>query len=264
MKRHLIPTAAGHWHVRDWPAAEHCHPPLVLVHWTPLSGRMWAAIAPVLARRRRVIAPDLLGYGMSDSRPAAWRVEDWAAGVIAVLDALDIGEADMLGGHAGAAVAVEAALLRPARVRRVVVDGVPLMTPELRAAFAGLSAQARPRADGAETLAWERTLGLLREYIPGFTVDDATIETMWAAMRDYLATDFVSSGPVMAAHDIAERLPLLRRPVLVLGAERDTLAGNHAAAVALAGGRGHWFAGDHPVHDPARAEEYAAAVEAFL
>jgi pimeloyl-ACP methyl ester carboxylesterase len=225
---------------------------------------MWGAIAPVLARRRRVIVPDLLGYGMSDPRPTEWSVEDWAADVVELLKALDVAEADVLGGHAGAAVAVEAALLEPVRVRQVVVDGVPLMTPELRAAFAGLSAQARPGAEGAETLAWSRTVGLLREYIPGFSVTDANIDTVWNTMRDYLATDFVSSGPVMAAYDIAARLPLLRQPVLVMGAERDTLAGNYMPALALTGGPGHWFAGDHPVHDAGRAEEYAAALEAFL
>src|SRR5690348_4071559 len=40
-------------------------PPLVLVHGTPFSSQVWRRIAPLLARRWRVLYFDLLGYGQS-------------------------------------------------------------------------------------------------------------------------------------------------------------------------------------------------------
>lgn len=52
--------------MRRWgdPAA----PFIVLLHWTPLSGRMFAPLAAHLATRFHVLAPDLPGYGRSDAR----------------------------------------------------------------------------------------------------------------------------------------------------------------------------------------------------
>lgn len=41
-------------------------PPLVLLHGTPFSSQVWRRFVPLLARRRRVHAFDLLGYGQSD------------------------------------------------------------------------------------------------------------------------------------------------------------------------------------------------------
>lgn len=44
-------------------------PPLVLVHGTPFSAQVWRRLAPLLARRRRVLWFDLVGYGRSDMTP---------------------------------------------------------------------------------------------------------------------------------------------------------------------------------------------------
>ena len=41
-------------------------PPVVLVHASGLSSAQWGPVAPRLAERRRVLAPDLLGCGASD------------------------------------------------------------------------------------------------------------------------------------------------------------------------------------------------------
>jgi pimeloyl-ACP methyl ester carboxylesterase len=185
--------ARGHWHVRDWPAEAEHGPPLVLVHWTPLSGRMWEPLPRCLRGRRRVIVPDLLGYGMSVPPAAEWSVEDWAADVVGLLKALDVAEADVLGGHAGAAGGRRGGAAGACAGAAGVVDGVPLMTPELRAAFAGLSAQRGRGRRAPRRWPGRGRWGCCGNY-PGFSVTDANIDTVWTTMRDYLATDFVSSG----------------------------------------------------------------------
>ncbi len=40
--------------------------PVVLLHGWPTSSYLWRNIISFLAKRRRVIAPDLIGYGLSD------------------------------------------------------------------------------------------------------------------------------------------------------------------------------------------------------
>ncbi|QMW24124.1 alpha/beta fold hydrolase [Sandaracinobacteroides saxicola] len=261
MRRHLLPTPHGHIHLRDWGEGG---TPLMLLHWTPLSSRIYMQAAPYLARTRRLLAPDLLGYGQSDPRPADWSLEAWADSLLPLLDQFGIPQTDLLGGHLGASIATEFALRHPARVRRLILDGVPLLTPDLRAAFAALATTPRPGPDSA-TLAWDRTIGLLTEYIPGFTVTPATLDMVWATMRDYLATDFVTSGPLAARHDLGQRLPLLIHPILLLGAEQDSLAGTFAPAHALLPhAERHFFPGHHPLHMPDRAADYANIINSFL
>ena len=51
-------------HYREWgdPKA----PPLVLLHPAPFNSHVWVALAPALARRYHVVAPDARGFGDSD------------------------------------------------------------------------------------------------------------------------------------------------------------------------------------------------------
>jgi pimeloyl-ACP methyl ester carboxylesterase len=257
MKMGYVMTGAGQVHVREWGRAG--GPLLMLVHWTPLSGRMFEGVAPLLAAAGwRVMAPDLLGYGRSAARGRDWEMADWAEALVTVIG--EAGPAVVMGGHLGASVAVEMALGWPGRVRALVLDGAPFLTPELRAALAGLSAMGRPTGEGLERLAWDRAAGLLREY--GV---EPLPERVWPVMIDYLETDFVSSSPVLAGHDMPARLAKLTHKVLLLGADGDSLAASlDTARAILPGAAWHRFAGADPVHFAERAAEFAAPVLAFL
>src|SRR5712692_4788772 len=54
----------GPVHYREWPGPE-TGPTFVLVHGLGGSHLNWAAVAPGLSRRGRVIAPDLAGFGLT-------------------------------------------------------------------------------------------------------------------------------------------------------------------------------------------------------
>ncbi|CAL5051626.1 unnamed protein product [Urochloa decumbens] len=81
----------------------------------------------VAAAGYRAVASDCRGYGLSDQPPeheeATW--EDLAADVLAILDALDIPKAFLVGKDFGAAPAYELALRHPERARGVVSLGIP-------------------------------------------------------------------------------------------------------------------------------------------
>ncbi len=260
MRRSYVDTHYGQVHVRSLGEGPRT---LMLVHWTPLSGRMFETIAPLfIAAGFRVIAPDLLGYGRSEARPADWSMAGWAQNLREVIDALGIAEVAILGGHNGASIATELAIAEPGRVTAVILDGCPIMTDELRAAFRALT-QWKPPAAPQEV--FDRTVGLLAEYIPGFEPAGAGLDLLWPTMIDYLETRFVPSAPIAGHYDIAERLPLVTQRALLLGAEQDSLGGSFDAAAALLGPEiHHKFAGQHPLHFPDRHAEYVDVVARFL
>ena len=100
---------------------------VLLLHGFPDSSHVWRhQVAPLVDAGLRVVAPDLRGFGASDA-PAA--VEEYAltrsvADMLAVLDALDVERAHVVGHDFGAALAWLLAGLAPDRVDRLVVMSV--------------------------------------------------------------------------------------------------------------------------------------------
>ena len=260
MHKAYVDTAHGQVHVRT---SGESGPALMLVHWTPLSGRMFEGLAPLFVDAGfRVVAPDLLGYGRSDARPTDWSIAAWADSLAQVMNGLGIDRAAVLGGHNGASIALELAIAHPQRIDRLVVDGCSVLTDALRVAFAALVKSTPPTA--AQDV-FDRTVGLLAEYIPGYRPEGEGLTLLWPAMLDYLETGFIPSAAIAGAYDITERLPLATQPMLVLGAEKDSLGSTFDRSVALANpADSHKFAGNHPVHFAYRHAEYASVVAAFL
>lgn len=80
-------------------------PPVVLLHGLMDSRRTWRRSAPILARRFRVLMPDLAGHGLS-GRPDAPYTLAWHAGVIAQwMGAIGVGRAHLCGHSYGAGIA---------------------------------------------------------------------------------------------------------------------------------------------------------------
>ncbi|MGF7150428.1 pimeloyl-ACP methyl ester carboxylesterase [Sphingomonas zeicaulis] len=104
--------------------------PLYMAHAGPVSSLWLAPLAAELARGRQVIAPDMPGNG--DSSPPARPDTDigyYADCALRTIDALGLEQIDFYGSHTGAMIGVEFARRNPARVGRLVLDGVVLMDP---------------------------------------------------------------------------------------------------------------------------------------
>jgi 2-hydroxymuconate-semialdehyde hydrolase len=84
----------------------------------------WRLAMPVLARERRVIAPDIAGFGFTD-RPAGavYSMDNWVAQAMGFLDALDLPQVDLVGNSFGGALSLALAIRHPQRVRRLVLMG---------------------------------------------------------------------------------------------------------------------------------------------
>jgi 2-hydroxymuconate-semialdehyde hydrolase len=117
--------------------------PVLLIHGSGPGVSAWAnwrLVLPVLAQQRRVIAPDMVGFGYSD-RPAGMRygMDAWVRQALDVIDAHGFGQVDVVGNSFGGALALALAIRFPKRVRRLVLMGsvgVPFpITPGLDAVW---------------------------------------------------------------------------------------------------------------------------------
>ncbi|HEY8508117.1 MAG TPA: alpha/beta hydrolase [Steroidobacteraceae bacterium] len=183
---------------------------LLCLHQTPLTGRVFRQLLPVMGRDRSVYAPDLPGFGESDPVPTRPTIQDYAAGVVDFLDSMRFRQIDVLGMQMGALVAAELALARPQQVRRVVLVSVPVFS-EAESEAIRRSQPPVPAEDGSHLLIeWQRTL----ESRGGRVSIDV-------AVRNF--ADKMHNGPhafwgmsAAASYPAADRLALVTQPTLLL------------------------------------------------
>jgi pimeloyl-ACP methyl ester carboxylesterase/predicted glycosyltransferase len=101
---------------------------LLMPSWSIVHSRMWKAQVPYLARHARVVTFDARGNGLSD-RPresAAYESAEFVADALAVLDAVEVEQALVVGSSLGAGYAIELAATAPQRVSALFLLGPTL------------------------------------------------------------------------------------------------------------------------------------------
>ena len=88
---------------------------MVLLHGFPLSSAIWHEQQQQLSDRFRVITPDLRGHGRSPAPSGVYEMDLLARDVLALLDALHITKAVIMGHSMGGYVALAAWKLAPER-----------------------------------------------------------------------------------------------------------------------------------------------------
>jgi len=139
-----VRTGAFNTNVHDLgTAARPGQPPLLFIHGSGPGVSAWAnwrLALPVLSASRRVIAPDMVGFGYSD-RPAgiAYTMDTWVQQALDLLDAMALPQVDLVGNSFGGALSLALTIRAPERVRRLVLMGsvgVPFpITPGLDAVW---------------------------------------------------------------------------------------------------------------------------------
>lgn len=266
-KTHVLETAAGQIAVReDGPEDS---PELVLGQrfrgqiedWDP---RFIAA----LARRRRVIRFDMPGIGASPGETPD-SIEGMATVTLTLLDALGLQQVDLLGWSLGGYFGQIVALMRPDRVRRLVIAGsgpggpdAPPGDPRVPPIAAK---ELPPREEQALLFFPENEEGraAAREHLDCTGYDDRTPTRQESAMRQRAAITAWTKGVGSAK----PRLHELALPVLVANGVDDIMApaensfiiakGAPNAKLILYPRSGHAFLFQY-------AESFAAEVERFL
>src|SRR5215204_1727793 len=96
-------------------------PALLLLHGITNSSETWEHVAPRLAERFTVIAPDLLGHGRSATPRGDYSLGAHASGARDVLTSLGIERATVVGHSLGGGIAMQFAYQFPERCERLVL-----------------------------------------------------------------------------------------------------------------------------------------------
>jgi 3-oxoadipate enol-lactonase len=199
---------------------------VVLLHALGKDGSDWDAVAPELARGRRIYVPDLRGHGRSD-RPGKYSFELMREDLDALLTALGLAQVTLIGHSMGGVVAYLYAAKYPERVARLVLEEVPPPFPRDR--------PLPQRPDGELDFDWE------------------LVAPLYAQLAD-------------PAEDWRAGLAAITAPTLVLGGGlRSHVPQDKVAAMArrIAGGRLVTIPCGHEIH-AARPLDYTAMVNGFL
>lgn len=188
-------------------------PAIVLLHGWALDLQYWDPAAGLLAHRFTVLRFDRRGFGLSGGLPDVQRN---AADLGAVLDAAGIAGAILLGMSQGARLALHFALLQPARVRALLLDGAPSTEssePEL------------PLADYRHCLETQGEAALqaqiLRHPLMQLQTRDPAMHALLAGIvARYRGLDLLQPPARRTPADLSA----IAAPTLVLNGERDSAA----------------------------------------
>ena len=207
-------------------------PPVLLIHG--LGGRWanWLENIPALAAHRRVIAPDLPGFGVSEMPAGEISISAHARVLEELCQQLGLQAVVAVGNSMGGFVAAELAVASPDRVDRLVLVDAAGIVPAPHHRARGVALLEVTGFMGARAAAAFRTLAArprLRRLALGFV----------AARPHELAADLVHDGllaPITPAyrqalhatlgylsHDWGRRLETVRCPTLVVWGDRDAI-----------------------------------------
>lgn len=197
--------------------------PLLLIMGLGASLETWVAQRLAFAERHRVIAFDNRGAGRSATPPPPWTVAAMAADAVALLDALGIARAHLLGVSMGGMIAQEIAIRHPERVASLVV-AMSFSRPEpVRRTF--LLHRRWVRLQGGDAVA-DSIASLPWLLAPASMRDGARLESvlaLTASMPFMSAEAYSHQVDAIIEHTTRERLHLVRAPTLVLAAAEDVL-----------------------------------------
>jgi pimeloyl-ACP methyl ester carboxylesterase len=134
-------------------------PALLLLHGLGCDHTTWEPVIDTLARRYTVIAPDLLGHGLSDKPRADYSVGGYANGMRDLLTVLGIDRVTVVGHSFGGGVAMQFAYQFPERTERMILVASGGLGPEVNTSIRAVTTPGFHQAMGLLTLPGIRHVG---------------------------------------------------------------------------------------------------------
>ncbi|MCK1423007.1 alpha/beta fold hydrolase [Bradyrhizobium sp. 182] len=191
--------------------------PVVLLHSLLADRTIFDRIVPMLARARRVIVPDLPGFGGSSSAGAT--IEEIADRIAGLFDALNLGTgADVLGNGFGGFVASTLAIRHGGKFDRLVLADTGLtFSPDGKQSFYAMAERVRQAGMGAII-----DVAMKRLFPEDFIA--AHPEVVAQRRNALLKTNpefFAEACLALAALDLTSGIVTIRNPTLVVVGELD-------------------------------------------
>lgn len=194
-------------------------PPLLLLHPLGAGLEVWESQLAELEQRFRVLRLDLRGHGgstLAAGAPAPCSMADLLADACAVLDAHDIARAHWCGLSLGGAIALQAAVTAPQRVRRLVLADTAASFPPRERWDERIAAVL---ASGMEPLVEP----ILQRWFTAPFLAAAPVEV--GKVRDMLRAvqprGYAEACDALRAFDLVGRLAEVRAPTLVIAGAQD-------------------------------------------
>jgi len=233
---HDVPVDGGSLRVGEWGSGDPAAPTVIAVHGVTGSHLAWPQIAEALPEVR-LIAPDLRGRGRSAGLPGPYGMASHAADLEAVIQALDLPQALLVGHSMGGFVAVVAAHLYPDRFSQVLLidGGLPLAVP------AGVDTQDLLKATlGPAAARLSMTFKDRETYLDFWKLHPAFTSDWSQAVVDYANYDLIGEEPELRSScsfdavkedsvdlfdgaSVLAGLAALKQPVTLLTAPRGLL-----------------------------------------
>jgi pimeloyl-ACP methyl ester carboxylesterase len=179
--------------------------PLICLHHAGGSNRIFSAFLPELGRDRSVYALDLPGHGGSDVAQGAPSIADYAGAVSDFVASLRLRTFDLIGVEAGSQIAAEVAASRGPQVRRAVLLSIPYTSQPTRQLAARADDLGSNIAEEWQRFSATRSANIAPAALQIMFTDHlragASAQALRAAMQEY---------------PVAQRLPLVRLPTLVI------------------------------------------------
>jgi pimeloyl-ACP methyl ester carboxylesterase len=205
-------------------------PPVVLIHGLGANWQCWLLNIPVLARRHRVVALDLPGFGCSEMPAKDISIKLFADTVCAVLDELGVERAAFAGNSMGGFVSTDIAIARPHLVDRLVLVSAAALWNERRRARPLVVLSKLGSAYGAKIAAqWQLAYEHPRLRIPALR--SAGIRYPERLPRDFTYEIMQASGApgfpgaleALYDYSIRDRIEEIEAPTLVVWGTHDPL-----------------------------------------
>lgn len=189
--------------------------PIIFLHGVGSDKSVWASQLAHFGQQRRAVAFDYPGYGESDPSPDATG-DDFAAVILAAMDALDIDSAHVCGLSLGGVIAIALHAADPSRCASLILADSFAVHPDGQAIF--------DRSDAAS-----RTVGMrgLAEARAGALLGTAATPAMHAEVIDTMSridpAAYVIGARAVWLADQIDRASAIRVPTLVLVGDEDSI-----------------------------------------
>jgi pimeloyl-ACP methyl ester carboxylesterase len=194
--------------------------PVILLHGWLGSWGLWQETMAYLGRYYRTYAMDFWGFGESGKKRETYAVQDFVSLVDQFMDRLGIAEAPLVGHSMGGTVSLSVAIQFPARVRKVVIIGSPIVGSSL--AFPLKLAGYRFIAFMLFNMMWAFR-GTMKLASPYICSDPRFPEMMDHDLTSTTVESFLRSIASLRRTDLRPMLSQVKIPVMGMFGDRDNI-----------------------------------------